>query len=143
QAGPQEVGPFRGAQVHLGVDGPLGREGNLHLAGRDAQRTQEAGRPADGEQLFRVGAVARGTGGGQLAIKPAVRTAARAVAAAGGVCFGRVQHLVDLGHGKLLFKSGDWGTDYIGQAPLAHAFSVASSFSARGKSMSVSTTLLK
>jgi hypothetical protein len=42
------------AEVHLGVDGPVGWEGHPLLAGRQGDRAQEAGRPAGGEQLLRV-----------------------------------------------------------------------------------------
>jgi hypothetical protein len=61
QAGPQGVAVVAEAQIHFGIDGRACRQGDFHLAGGEAHRALEAGRPAGGEELLRVGAVARST----------------------------------------------------------------------------------
>src|SRR5262249_8316482 len=76
-------------------------------AGRQGDRAHEASRPASGEQLLRVGAVSRATGGRQFDVEASVTGPGGAVAAAGGMRPGRVQHLFNLAHGSLLFSVGD------------------------------------
>src|SRR5262245_17892700 len=53
---PKDVTTVVGAQVHLGVDGPVTRKGNFPLGGSQGDRAQKARRPAGGEQLLGVGA---------------------------------------------------------------------------------------
>ena len=50
------------AQVHFGINDRISREAGLHFGGRDPHRTHETGRPTSGEQLLRIGAVARSAG---------------------------------------------------------------------------------
>src|SRR5262245_2915054 len=56
EAPPQEVATVRGAKIDLRVDGRIGGQSDPHLAGHGSHRTFEAGRPAGGEQLLRIGA---------------------------------------------------------------------------------------
>src|SRR5687767_9859817 len=75
EAGAQEVTAAVQPQVHLGVDGPAGGQGDLPLAGGQPDRAQEARRPAGGEQLLWVGALAGGAWGGELDVEASVRAA--------------------------------------------------------------------
>ena len=56
QSGTEDEPPVVRAQVHLGVDVPVGREDDVPLCGQQRDRAHEAGRPAGGDQLLRVGA---------------------------------------------------------------------------------------
>ena len=56
QARLQEVGAIRLAEIDFGIDGGLCRKTDLALAGGKADRADEAGRPAGGEELLRIGA---------------------------------------------------------------------------------------
>src|SRR5262249_48205759 len=77
-----------------------------HLPGRHGERAQEAGRPASGKQLLRIGAAARAAWRGQFDVEASVTGAGGAVAAAGGVRLGRVQDFFELTHGWFLFPVG-------------------------------------
>src|SRR5580693_5952420 len=106
EAGGKPVGAVRRAEVHLGVDGDIGRQLHLHLAGRQFDRAQETGRPASGEQLLGVGAGAWTARRRQYDLQSAVAGAGAAtVPAAGGVGPGRVEHFFELGHCRFLSEN--------------------------------------
>src|SRR4030095_13496272 len=87
------------SQVDFSVHSEIGRQGGLHLARNRLDCADEAGGVAGGEQLLGVGAAAVGAGGRQLDVQASVVGTGGAVAAAGGVDFGGVQHFIELGHG--------------------------------------------
>src|SRR5262245_28428571 len=96
-------------EVDLGVDRHVGRKLDLLSLGRNSERAFETGRPAGSEQLLRIGARARRSGGRQLDVELAVGASRHTVfAAAGGVGLGRVDHLaggsllLECCHGSLL-----------------------------------------
>ena len=53
------------AQIHLGVDGDISRQRDLHFRGRQAHRTDKTGGPAGAEQLLGIRSVARTAGQGK------------------------------------------------------------------------------
>src|SRR5262245_64595809 len=108
EASPEEETAVIRTQVYLCVDGPVGREGDLPLGGRQPDRTHEARRPAGGEQLLRVRTGPGRAGCRELDVEAAVGGAGRAVPAAGGVSLRGVEHFFGRGHDRLLFKLGEW-----------------------------------
>src|SRR5215470_6986753 len=100
EASTEEVAAFAQIQVDLGVDGDLGRQRDLLLAGHKADRTFETGRPTGGEQLLRIGADARRAGGRKPDVQAPVGAARRAVLPpTAGVGLGRVHDLSGAGRG--------------------------------------------
>src|SRR5262249_61300623 len=116
-----------GARVTFGAKARAGREGELHLPGRQGERAQVAGRPAGGEQPLRIGAAVRTTGGGQFDVDASVTGAGGAVAAAGGVGLRRVQDFFELTHGWFFIAVGRREGESTSRANLrkdAQAFTV-------------------
>jgi hypothetical protein len=64
------------AEIHFGVDRCIGGQHDLLSARDDLHRTEEACRPAGGEQLLRIGAVPRGTRTGELDGQAPIKSAA-------------------------------------------------------------------
>jgi hypothetical protein len=100
----QEVSALGKDQVYFSVYGRVIRDSNLHLAGSKSYRTFEAGRPASGEQLLRIGAAACAARRRELDIQPAIRAARRAIPASCGVGLTCLQYFSDLGHGWFPLK---------------------------------------
>ena len=69
EASLEEVLAAGAAKVHFGVNGRISREAGLHFGGRHPHRTHEAGGPTSGEQLLRIGTVARLAGDESLMSK--------------------------------------------------------------------------
>src|SRR5580692_10865153 len=88
KARPQEKSALSQTQVYLGIDGRVGRESDLHSAGRQPHGALEAGRPTRGEQLFGIGAAGCAAGRGKLDIQTAVGAAGCTLSATRGVNFG-------------------------------------------------------
>src|ERR1043165_9110309 len=65
QASPQAVTVVTRAEIDLSVDDGLRLEPDFPLRGNNLYRTEEATRPARGEQLFGIGSVARSAGSGE------------------------------------------------------------------------------
>src|SRR5262249_52804560 len=107
ETGAELVVALRHAEVDFGVDRPIGRQGNLPLAGDESDRAHEARRPARGEELFRIRAGSRSAGSRELDVEPTVRGSRRAVAAAGRVSLRGVEDFVELSHGGPPYRLDD------------------------------------
>jgi hypothetical protein len=71
-------GSVSDSDVDLGVNGHVRWESHLHFVGRNLHRTHKASRPTSGEQLLRVGAVARRSRRREFNIQTAARAAGHA-----------------------------------------------------------------
>src|SRR5262249_14326685 len=114
QAGAQEEGGVRAAQIHLGVDGDARRERDLACGSRVAHGAHEARRPADGEELLRIRPGSAAARTGKPDVESAVARLARAVAPVRRVGPGRVENLIDSGRHGLNPRSGWMDTPRIG-----------------------------
>ena len=101
QAGLQEIAVVVESQVDLRLDRQVLGQADLHGLSGLADRADEAGRPARGEQLLGVRPRASRARRGQLDVETAIGAARGPGAAAGGASPGRVDDLVDGGHGFL------------------------------------------
>jgi hypothetical protein len=78
EAGSQQELVTGCAEINLGINSDIGRKRDLHVARHTAHRPDEAGRPAGGKQLLRIGAGAGAARGRQLDVKPAIFAAGSA-----------------------------------------------------------------
>jgi hypothetical protein len=98
----QEIIVARFVQIHLRIDGEIGRESDFHIARHKAHRAFETGGPAGCEELFGIGAAAC-AGTRELHVQMTVGAVSGAViAAAGRVGFRGVDDFIGLGHGGSL-----------------------------------------
>ena len=94
------------AQIDFGVDDGVRGKLDLPLVGDVLDGGEEAGRPASREELLGIGACT-GTWHGELHIEMAIVGAgSAAIAAAGGVGFGGIEVLIDVGDRGLRSLSG-------------------------------------
>ena len=105
EAGLEEVGAVGLAEVHFGVDGGFGGEGDLHFAGCNADCAFKARRPAGSKQLLGVRAGSGRAWRCEFNVQVAVGAAGYSLfASAGGVGFSGVQYFFDLFHVVLRFN---------------------------------------
>jgi hypothetical protein len=94
----QEEAIVSGAEVDFGIDGSAGRQGEILVLGGSPHGAYEAGRPAGGEELLRVGTSCMAARRRQLDIETAIVALRGAIAAAGGVRLTGIENFVDPVH---------------------------------------------
>jgi hypothetical protein len=94
----QEEAAVSGTEVDFGIDGGAGRQGEILVLGGPPHGAYEAGRPAGGEELLRIGTRAVAARRGQLDVETAIVALRGAVAAAGGVRLTGIENFFDLVH---------------------------------------------
>ncbi|EGE56507.1 hypothetical protein RHECNPAF_6420054 [Rhizobium etli CNPAF512] len=99
EPGLQKIIAVRRPEIDFGIHRSFRGKPDLQLAGGDAHRADEAGRPAGGEKLFGIGAGPRAAGRREFDVELSVIALRRPVAPPGGAGLAGIENLVDLGHG--------------------------------------------